>query len=848
MRRPVFWNLLIVSVLAFGTSLYGCGSSDNSTPADGDPDTEAETQTDGDAAETEAEESEATEEEADGADRPDPSFIYERREAPQKAADESYVEEKMDYVFANTNGSPIATDIRVLKLIDGTLYIGTSAGLYKKAAGDTAPVLVSLLPALSGETTEPAIVGIGQTIEDGKLMIALEKRVLRFNLGTPATSMMFSVPEDTETLLGLHAISPTLAIAHSAHYVYFIYSATIGKAFTADFETETPELIGAAFYDFANSQIFVGTNRGVYIVPLQLPQKAALKGRKEYQRYDVAGGKLLDDKVQSLALCGDTLLVGSGLGLSLIKGDTATFKKAEPDHLAYGDITSISCLDNTAALLGHKIGATYLKLDDSHMDFYQSQRWLADNTVQAVALAADGTRYVGTKAGLSRIYLVTRTLADKEKVFESYVPSFWRMDGFFSSDSSLPDPYSSYADHYGLSDMDNDGLWTQMMIGGWCQAYAQTKNEIYYQHARKAMDNMFLLVDIPAISFKAKGMDPGFVARSVVRDDEGEVFNSKKTQSNWHLVNTNGHDYYWKDDTSSDELTGHWYGYALFYDLCAKDDAERQAIVDHLNLITGYIVKNGLKLIDLDGARTTWGKWDPDTIAIALDGMGKCYTKVQDLDLCASAFGGGGWLNSIQILGGLLATYHLTKNPLYYDTYNELITKYRYDELAMTNDNTKTVVMNGTKNHSDHELAILAYNTLFRYESDPARRAKWQDSIKFFYKYERPERNPLWAAIYSLAGVDDAAAEDARRTLREMPDDLRNWGIDNSIRKDASYVGLDRHKNPEIDRVFPYDEIRTMWWNGNPYASTEGGDGRSVNAPTAWLLAYYSARYSGILY
>lgn len=845
MRKSTFWGLLFVLGLFLCGGLAGCGSSDSDAPADNDGDADGENEVLLDGDESEAIESDLSEtEDTEAIERPDPAFTYEVVAPQQKATDDTYNEEQMTYVFANTNGSPVAKDIRALRLIGDTLYIGTPAGLYKKAPTDTQPVLVSLLGALSGATAEPAVVGIGQTIESGKLALALEKSVLIFDTATPASSTKLDLPQTTETLIGLHAVAPTTGIAYSIHYVYIFHKGSLSIIFSADFETEGPQTISSAVYDIANSQVLVGSNRGVAILPVQLAKKAS---RKEYDKYDAAGGKLLDDKVQSLALCGDTLLIGTGLGLNLLKGATASFIKAEPNHLAYGEITAISCLDNTAALLGHKIGATFLKLDGSHLDYYQSQRWLADNAVQNVALAADGTRYVGTKAGLSKIALVSRKLADKAKVFESYVPNFWRMDGFFSSDANLAEPYDAMSARTRLGDKDNDGLWTQMMIGGWCLAYAKTKDENYYKLARKAMDNMLMLIDLPAISFKEKGMKPGYIARSIVRDDEELIFEEKKTQSNWHLVKYNGHDYYWKDDTSSDELTGHWFGFPIFADLCAKTAEEKKVIADHVALMTSYIMDGGYKLIDLDGERTTHGHWDPDTISIAVDGMGTCYKNGHSLDDCASAFGGGGWLNSLQMLGGLLATYHLTKDPIYYDAYEMLITKYRYNEVAVANENTKTIVMNGTKNHSDHELAILAYYTILRYEPNAERRKQWQDSIKFFYQYERPERNPLWAAIYSLGGMTDAAAEDARRTLREMPDDLRGWAIDNSTRKDAVYVGQDRHKGDEIDRVFPYDELRTMWWNGNPYASLEGGDGRGLTAPTAWLMAYYFSLYSGLL-
>ena len=96
--------------------------------------------------------------------------------------------------------------------------------------------------------------------------------------------------------------------------------------------------------------------------------------------------------------------------------------------------------------------------------------------------------------------------------------------------------------------------------------------------------------------------------------------------------------------------------------------------------------------------------------------------------------------------------------------------------------------------------------------------------------------------------MPDPDAENARRTLRELPDDLREWLMDNCHRKDYKInPAKDRHGDRQFTAVPPFDEIRTFWWNGNPYDCSEGGDGRSWNAPTVFLLPYYMAKYTGLI-
>ena len=59
--------------------------------------------------------------------------------------------------------------------------------------------------------------------------------------------------------------------------------------------------------------------------------------------------------------------------------------------------------------------------------------------------------------------------------------------------------------------------------------------------------------------------------------------------------------------------------------------------------------------------------------------------------------------------------------------------------------------------------------------------------------------------------------------------------------------GTDRFHDPQFSEVPPYDELPPWWWNGNPFKVHNAGDGRSIRGPMAYLLAYWSARYYGLL-
>ena len=52
----------------------------------------------------------------------------------------------------------------------------------------------------------------------------------------------------------------------------------------------------------------------------------------------------------------------------------------------------------------------------------------------------------------------------------------------------------------------------------------------------------------------------------------------------------------WKGDTSSDEITGHMYGYLIYYDLIVRHDKkEAKRVSDHVCRIMDYIMDGGLQ-------------------------------------------------------------------------------------------------------------------------------------------------------------------------------------------------------------------------------------------------------------
>lgn len=747
---------------------------------------------------------------------PDAKAVFVNTQQPAPVTDASYqIDSLLSYPI---DGPEAAQDVRCLQEVDNTIYAGTKAGVY----------------VLTGEKWVKKVINAHATVQT---IAAIVKNP--FGKGICIATGNSITCEDTDKALALDAGEDVLNMAASDSRIWVVSSKGLYQWDGSQAPTAIMDIKGSPrdVAVFANGMVAVATNQGV-----QIGKTGAWTGLKT--------DLLPDQDCRSVAVDGYSMVIGCKTGIA--KG-TITFDtnggispnawkvyKAQPGGLAGDDIRAVSIHGNTITI-AYGFGGGSVIGDMAHQDYYVSLRWLASNNVQAVLSASDGKRYYATDKGISIIYMKTQTLAQKAAwAHQDLDKNFWRI-GFVA-----PELYIRNG-HNHLTDSDNDGLWTQMMIGAFCYAYAVTKEKKYKDWAHKAIETMFMQVDIPAISFKAKGMKRGFVTRSLCREDE-ECFAGKATQKNWHLVEYKGKKYYWKDDTSSDETDGHFFGYPLYYDLCADTPAQKAEVADHALAIASYILDNGYKLIDLDGKETTWGHWQPDRLACALDGLSTCLKNGYSIDWCISSAHGGGWLNSIQILGMMLAAYHMSGDPKYFNAFKELVLKYRYWKLAMGNDDTWTVTRPPVENHSDHELAILAYHTLLRYDPDPARRQWWLKSLRWFYGHEKPEHNPLWAGIFAMFAPGEADQEHAIQSLRQMPViNRRDMRVDNSHRKDAKYIGIDRGKNKQFDRVFPFDEIRTMWWNGNPYVMVDGGNNNEVRGPMAFLLAYWSLRYSGIL-
>jgi hypothetical protein len=480
--------------------------------------------------------------------------------------------------------------------------------------------------------------------------------------------------------------------------------------------------------------------------------------------------------------------------------------------LPTSDLTVINVQTPSVTWVGTRQGAVRLTRDNQFREYFAGLRWLPDDHVTGIGVESnDGSvTWIETPKGFARIEDVSMTLDDKSRAFVDRIQARHNRWGLTAtSHLRVPGDLSTNQ----MVSSDNDGLWTAMYVVAECFRYRVTGAADARANARRGMQ---AIVRLESISGK-----PGFPARSFINVKS----DAQPGDGEWH--DTPDKEWRWKGDTSSDEIVGHYFVYPLYLELVADESekAELRAVIDR---ITNHILDNNYQLIDVDGRKTTWGWWGPDVIWEDPDETG---------------------LRALHILSHLRVAIDMTANSKfrarYQSAYDDLIKTHRYHWLTRN----QKVIIPGSVNHSDDELAFLSYYPLLRYEKDPALLAVYKQSLERSWQVERPERNPLWNFIYAAGtGAKEFDRAQSLRTLREIPMDQIQWTVTNSHRLDVPIDTLnDRFKRRQALIVLPYDELPMSKWNGNPYNLDGGNGGRTEDDGAYFLLPYWMGRYHQLI-
>ena len=421
-------------------------------------------------------------------------------------------------------------------------------------------------------------------------------------------------------------------------------------------------------------------------------------------------------------------------------------------------------------------------------------------------MTPDGkTAHFATSKGLGRIDEVTTTLLEKARIIERRVNERHRRLGLVA-DCVLDNAENPGSYH--IPDNDNDGLWTSYHVAAMSLCYAVTGDEEALRSAKESMHALIMLQN-------ASGT-PGLVARSVVTLEEG-----KDKGEQWRL--TPDGKMYWKSDTSSDEINGHYLAFYTYWEHVARFIPEERAlIVKQVRALTDYLIDNGYVLIDWDGKGTRWGFWSPEML--------------NDNPLHYIENG----LNSLEMLSFLKVAHHITGDRKYKEHYERLISEHGYLNNALL----EKKVFPDENNHSDCQLAYVAWYPILQLEWDPKVRKALHKAVRRHYKIVAQERSSFFSFVTATIDADYVDIEGAVDNLREIPTDRRRWRMQNSQRADVVFnPRLDRFGKRQLLHALPADERDFAKWNANPYIPDDGGDGRVEDDGAAYLLPYWMGRY-----
>jgi hypothetical protein len=538
------------------------------------------------------------------------------------------------------------------------------------------------------------------------------------------------------------------------------------------------------------------------------PGKLALLEGKTFVPDIADWGALPSPVTRDLLALGSRLYVATDRGVGVLRGMALTSLRG-PDGLPYEDTTCLAAGFDGDVWIGTSRGA--IRKTESEFHYFGAQHWLPGEYVHDIAVG-DHVVYIATDGGLGIIRYEPYTLLKKANYFQQQMGEWgFKRLGFVHK------LYRQGTNSAWLREIsDNDGGNTAHYLAAMSFRYAATGEESARQEAMEAFKAMVWLEEITS--------KPGFIARAIwsVKGDQGQrsTRGSGGLPAKWYP--TPDGVWFWKGDTSSDEVNAHFYAASVFHDLAAPGRAKERA-AQHLGRIATHIIENGWVLRDMDGKPTRWGRWDPDYL------------------LRPYGFDSRG-LNGMEAQTYMHTAYAMTGDARFQQGLEQLI-KWRYPTYTVRQ---RLTFPPDQVAPWDDELAFFCYHPLLNYAKDQELRSIYLRSLERSWEILRMQRDPFYNFIYGSATGNDCEAAQAAQYLRDWPLDLVNYSYHNSHRSDlvpqrgyVPYGGGTRFISPR--------ELEASWGARSPaqYDGSEGG--RGVTPPTCWLEDYWMGRYYGFI-
>ena len=572
---------------------------------------------------------------------------------------------------------------------------------------------------------------------------------------------------------------------------------------------------------------FLSDGRGGFWLATAVGLYHVVEGRVEVYR---DSSELISADVRALAVDPQgRLWIGSLGGVTVYEQSRRVDAFTPKDGLPTVWVNCVAKAPDGRMWVGTDLGLA--RYDGRSWSVRHSRRWLLDDHVRDIAFDRRGTVWIATAKGVSAILRRRMTLAQKAQHFYRICMTRHVREPWLVEKCRLRVPGDTTT--WEPRDDDNDGQYTAMYLAMESFRYAATRDPEAKEHAKRAFEALRFLQTVTGTeSFVARTVIPPTWTRmadpneiiSPRRRAERRVRNprDKCVETHWHR-SADGR-WLWKGDTSSDEITGHMYGYLFYHDLVA-DATEKRRVAEHVCRVVDGLIQNGYVLKGMDGKHTTWGVWAPEYLNHDPD-----WTPERGI-------------NSVEILSYLKLAYHVSGEKRYEREYRKLLFQEGYAENVKNAKNFNPAF----RTHIDDELLALAYPCLLLHEKDPQLRSLYRQSLDRWYQGVRGDKSSFFDFTYALCTGENPQPEASLFDLRDTSLDLVRWRIDNSRREDLRLVRTPELESLQTDRLLPPSERCLTRWDGNPWLAIQGDGAQTESSGVWWLLAYWLGRYLGVI-
>ena len=546
---------------------------------------------------------------------------------------------------------------------------------------------------------------------------------------------------------------------------------------------------------------------------------------------------------------------------------------------AKSDYTCFAAGDDSVMWYGGKTGVTRYdpngeSLEDKIM-YFSAHRYLPHHAVDAIL--ADG-KDLWALAGdkVSHIEMLTLTAEEKAEILLEETNNYVMRRGMVSQRDLRE--HRNYESRYPYAACDNDGLFTSGYAVGEMFRYATLREKLGKDHPRvkDARKNATKACEACLLLMYIHGRPEGFIARSyhVTGEpvpDDGIFY--KREGKTAHCIETtyakeNGRvgeevpcdypvperlaalyrdlgytddDIYYKADTSSDEVTGHFLQMKFAHDFLAEGDPELDELIkDACKRTTLHIINHGFEFCESSGKPTTWAKWS------------KNYFENDPIGYVDAP------LNSSEMLVYLKITMYITgEKGLWQETYDKLISEGYADLGPKHYDRFYQGAMREKVNpeedlmYGDNMLALMTYWMLCTLEDNGELLEKYRAAFRSWSGLILREHTPGYDFMYKL-GVPDADI-DIEKNAKWFThfETNRLLASVNSRRHDVA-VKLGRNyeekREYEISALLMPDERHVSKYDRNPYDLFMGENrGTCIESCYIYTYAYWIGRYYGFI-